>query len=101
MTQEQVTPENSTAQPAPAKPEGEALLPDGIGLSLEQAQALIVKSNGIVLANNEPALMGITICNAFLRRIFWNKSKSILLVNERVLHLSIYILINITCNCII
>ena len=69
MKQEQVTPENSTAQPAPAKPEGEALLPDGIGLSLEQAQALIVKSNGIVLANDEPALMGITICNAYLAEV--------------------------------
>ena len=69
MKQEQVTPENSPAQPAPAKPEGEALLPDGIGLSLEQAQALIVKSNGIVLANDEPALMGITICNAYLAEV--------------------------------
>ena len=69
MQQEQATPENATIQPAPAKPEGEALLPDGIGLSLEQAQALIVKSNGIVLANNEPALMGITICNAYLAEV--------------------------------
>ena len=44
-------------------------MPDGIGLSLEQAQALIVKSNGIVLANDEPALMGITICNAYLAEV--------------------------------
>ena len=69
MEQEQVAPENSTVQPALAKPEGEALLPDGIGLSLEQAQALIVKSNGIVLANDEPTLMGITLCNAYLAEV--------------------------------
>lgn len=45
------------------------MLPDGIGLSLEQAQALIAKSNGVILANDEPSLMGITICNAYLTEI--------------------------------
>lgn len=65
MTQEPAT----TAAPVQALPQGEALLPDGIGLSLEQAQALISKCNGVILANNEPALMGITICNAYLTEI--------------------------------
>ena len=66
MTQE---PAGTTAAPVQATPQGEALLPDGIGLSLEQAQALISKSNGVILANDEPALMGITICNAYLTEI--------------------------------
>ena len=66
MTQE---PEKTTAAPVQAPPQGEALLPDGIGLSLEQAQTLISKSNGVILANNEPALMGITLCNAYLTEI--------------------------------
>lgn len=65
MEQEPAT----TAAPVQAPPQGEALLPDGIGLSLEQAQALISKSNGVILANNKPALMGITICNAYLTEI--------------------------------
>ena len=66
MTQK---PAGTTATPVQVTPQGEALLPDGIGLSLEQAQALISKSNGVILANNEPALMGITICNAYLTEI--------------------------------
>lgn len=69
MTQEVLYAETTAAQPAQAIPQGEAILPDGIGLSLEQAQALIVKSNAVVLANDEPALMGITLCNAYLGEI--------------------------------
>jgi hypothetical protein len=42
------------------------VLPDGIGLTLEQAKALIANKNNIALADDEPALMGITICNAYL-----------------------------------
>ena len=45
------------------------LLPDGIGLTLEQAKALIAQSSGIVLGNDEPALMGITLCNAYLAEV--------------------------------
>lgn len=67
MTQEPA--ETTITPPVQATPQGEAILPDGIGLSLEQAQALIAKSNGVILANDEPALMGITICNAYLAEI--------------------------------
>lgn len=66
MTQETA---EITVAPEQATPQGEALLPDGIGFSLEQAQALITKSNGIILANDEPTLMGITLCNAYLGEI--------------------------------
>ena len=48
-----------------ANPKGPAL-PDGIGISLEQAKAIIAKHNGVVLTDDEPALMGITLCNAYL-----------------------------------
>lgn len=66
MTQEQATLENPAEQPALATPMGEPLLPDGIGLSLEQAQALMSKAHKIVLANDEPALLTVTIFNAYL-----------------------------------
>lgn len=66
MTQESA---EITVTPVQASPQGEAILPDGIGFSLEQAQALIAKSNGVILANDEPALMGITLCNAYLGEI--------------------------------
>ncbi|MDR2161626.1 MAG: hypothetical protein LBO77_05760 [Desulfovibrio sp.] len=70
MTQETVSPatdEKPVAQtPAKPKPEPEPLLPDGIGLTLEQAKALFAKHNGMILANDEPSLMGVTVCNAYL-----------------------------------
>ncbi|GFH63358.1 MAG: hypothetical protein ZNDK_1129 [Candidatus Desulfovibrio kirbyi] len=62
MTQE-IEPSENTM---PKAPEDKPILPDGIGLSLEQAKALIAKDNGVVLSSDEPALMGITICNAYL-----------------------------------
>jgi hypothetical protein len=59
-----------TATPAIASAPQEvgpsAILPDGVGLTLEQAKALIVQNSGVILANDEPALMGVTICNAYL-----------------------------------
>jgi hypothetical protein len=57
-----MTQENTTLD-APVKG---PILPDGIGLTLEQAKALISQNSGIVLGNDEPALMGITVCNAYL-----------------------------------
>lgn len=50
-------------QPAQEK---EPLLPDGIGISLEQAKALIARHNNIVVADDEPTLIELTILNAFL-----------------------------------
>jgi hypothetical protein len=58
-----------TEQPETTQPEKEALLPDGIGLTLDQAKALIAHHSKIALGNDEPALMGITICNAYLGEI--------------------------------
>jgi len=76
MSQENITPEvteqsveQSTAQPEPAeaKPKKEPPLPpDGFGYTLEQAKALIAQHHSMILANDEPSLMGITICNAYL-----------------------------------
>ena len=58
-----------TEQSETLQPEKAPLLPDGIGLTLEQAKALIAQSSGIVLGNDEPALMGITLCNAYLGEV--------------------------------
>ena len=69
MTQEPVTPEIASAQPVKPTPAGEPLLPDGFGLTLEQAQDLMFKAHKIVLANNEPALLTVTIFNAYLGEI--------------------------------
>ena len=57
-----MTEQSETALPE----EKEPILPDGVGLTLEQAKALILNQCNIALGNNEPALMGITICNAYL-----------------------------------
>jgi hypothetical protein len=59
----------ATAPPQAQSPAKEALLPDGIGLTLEQAKTLISQTSGIVLGNDEPALMGITVCNAYLGEV--------------------------------
>jgi hypothetical protein len=64
-----MTQENTSTEKAAETPAKEPLLPDGIGLNLEQAKTLISQSSGILLANDEPALMGITICNAYLGEV--------------------------------
>lgn len=56
-----------TPQPVAENPE--PILPDGIGLTLEQAKALLAKEHKMILADDEPALMGITICNAYLAEV--------------------------------
>ena len=71
MTQEKLTSE-SAAQPEPveAKPKKEPPLPpDGFGYTLEQAKALIAQHHSMILANDEPSLMGVTICNAYLAEL--------------------------------
>jgi hypothetical protein len=68
MTQE-TTPAQQPAEAEAKIPAKEAILPDGIGLTLEQAKALLAAANGVKLANDEPALMGITLCNAYQTEI--------------------------------
>jgi hypothetical protein len=58
--------ETSVAPAEQATTPKEPILPDGIGLSLEQAKALLAKHHSVALAEDEPALMGITLCNAYL-----------------------------------
>jgi len=58
-----------TEQSETPQAEKEPILPDGIGLTLEQAKRLISETSGIRLGNDEPALMGITICNAYLGEV--------------------------------
>ena len=76
MSQENLTPEiaerpaqQAAPQPEPKKPEPEPILPDGIGFTLEQAKALLAKEHKMILANDEPVLMGVTICNAYLAEV--------------------------------
>lgn len=64
-----MTQETTSTEKAAEIPAKEPILPDGIGLNLEQAKTLISQSSGILLANDEPALMGITICNAYLGEV--------------------------------
>lgn len=67
MTQENPTP-GSAAQPAgqEAQKKFTSPLPDGIGLTLAQAKALVAEHNKTVIADDEPALIELTILNAFL-----------------------------------
>jgi len=58
-----------TEQSETTQQEKTPILPDGIGLTLEQAKMLISETCGIRLGNDEPALMGITICNAYLGEV--------------------------------
>lgn len=76
MSQENLTPETpeqpveqAALQPEPQKPEPKPILPDGIGFTLEQAKALLAKDHKMILANDEPVLMGVTICNAYLAEV--------------------------------
>lgn len=67
MTQENLRPE-STAPPAKQGEQRKftSSLPDGIGLTLAQAKALVAEHNKTVIADDEPALIELTILNAFL-----------------------------------
>lgn len=80
MSQEDITlevaeqsAEQPTKQPEPAeakpKKEPQPLPPDGFGYTLEQAKALIAQHHKMILANDEPSLMGVTICNAYLSEL--------------------------------
>ena len=59
--------ETSAAASAPVAPE--IHLPDGIGLSLEQARLLVAKVHGEMLPENDAILMVGTILNAWLSEI--------------------------------
>lgn len=67
MTQENLTSE-SAEQPAEQeeKKKFKSPLPDGFGLTLAQAKALVAEHNKTVIADDEPALIELTILNAFL-----------------------------------
>mgnify|MGYP003623232730 CR=1 FL=1 len=47
-------------------PDLEPVLPDGIGLSLDDVRALLAKKHETVVAADDPLLMMVTILNAFL-----------------------------------
>lgn len=66
MSLETVSPESQEQFLEQSVQEKEPPLPDGIGISLEQAKALIARHNNIVVADDEPALIELTILNAFL-----------------------------------
>jgi hypothetical protein len=44
-------------------------IPDGIGMSLKDIQALMVEHHGYKLPDDDPVLQVVTICNAFLGEI--------------------------------
>ena len=45
------------------------VLPDGVGLSLEQVHSLLSKEHNVAMPKDDPILMIATICNAFLKEI--------------------------------
>ena len=61
--------ERETPAVAPAPESPEIRLPDGIGLSLEQARLLVAKVHGEMLPENDTILMVGTILNAWLSEI--------------------------------
>lgn len=63
MAQEQETPESVAEKEKPA------LLPDGMGLRLEQVQALLATQHNTAVPKDDPMLMFVTICNAFLGEV--------------------------------
>lgn len=63
MAQEQETPESVAEKEKPA------LLPDGMGLRLEQVQALLATQHNTAVPKDDPMLMFVTICNAFLSEV--------------------------------
>ena len=69
MTQEAALIENVTAPDKKPMPEKVYLMPDGMGLSLEQVQELMAKVHKIIVAKDEPALLTATIFNAYLGEI--------------------------------
>lgn len=64
MSQEQHSPETPAAEK-----EKPALLPDGMGLRLEQVQALLATQHNTAVPKDDPMLMFVTICNAFLGEV--------------------------------
>ena len=58
-------PDAAAAAPAEAEP----LLPDCVGLSLEQARALITRVHEAVVDKSDPILMLVTILNAHLAEV--------------------------------
>ena len=57
-----------TERPA-ALPEPESVLPDGIGLSLEQVRELLFKTHKVAIYDNDAILMVGTILNAYLTEV--------------------------------
>lgn len=59
MMAENLSDENVTTERAP-------ILPDGIGLTVEQVRALLLKAHDVAIPADDPALMYVTIMNAAL-----------------------------------
>ena len=60
--------ETQTERPA-ALPEPKNVLPDGIGLSLEQVRELLFKTHKVAIYDNDAILMVGTILNAYLTEV--------------------------------
>ena|GEM_PF-2727166 len=65
---------NEELQAGVSAPEGEALpekpvFPDGIGISLEDMNVLLSQKHGTTFDKHDPALVMVSVCNAFLGAI--------------------------------
>lgn len=57
---------NETLVPETAAPEKEQILPDGIGLKVEEVQKMLLNENKVNVPKDDPVLMIVTIMNAAL-----------------------------------
>lgn len=72
MTQEMQapdTPETVAAENKAPEAEKEALLPDGVGLSLENVRDLLVNAHDCKVSKDDPILMVVTMLNAYLGEV--------------------------------
>ena len=64
-----LAPENRPGSAPKSKPEAPPVLPDGKGLKLEQVRALLLNVHNQPVSLDDPLLMVVTICNAFLGEV--------------------------------
>lgn len=66
MNIQESTPEATAPSGNEMADECQQLLPDGIGLTVEEVSAMLHKEHGVSVPKDDPVLMQVTILNAFL-----------------------------------
>lgn len=66
MDAQEAAPSATFSPEAEMATERQQLLPDGIGLTVEEVSAMLHKQHGVSVPKDDPVLMQVTILNAFL-----------------------------------